>query len=124
VTDSQELTGRRRRTTTWGVVLAAGIALVGASVVPAAQATTPGPTATKALTWTACLPAGDDDPAEVAGSQCATLQVPVDWNHPDGPTFGSRSHAALQRTRRPESVHWCSAQAVRETRGWTGSRLA
>jgi pimeloyl-ACP methyl ester carboxylesterase len=88
VTDSQELTGRRRRTTTWGVVLAAGIALVGASVVPAAQATTRGPTATKALTWTACLPAGDDDPAEVAGSQCATLQVPVDWNHPDGPTFG------------------------------------
>lgn len=24
----------------------------------------------------------------VAGSKCATLQVPVDWNHPNGPTFG------------------------------------
>jgi hypothetical protein len=34
------------------------------------------------------LPACNDDPAVVAGSQCATLQVPVDWNHPDRPTFG------------------------------------
>jgi pimeloyl-ACP methyl ester carboxylesterase len=54
VTDSQEPTGRRRRTTTWGVVLAAGIAL-------------------EALTWSDCLPEGDDVPAEVAGSQCAHL---------------------------------------------------
>ncbi|MFI7066401.1 alpha/beta hydrolase [Kribbella sp. NPDC050124] len=40
------------------------------------------------LQWTDCKPEGNDKPEVVKGSQCATLQVPVDWRDPDGPTFG------------------------------------
>lgn len=40
------------------------------------------------LRWADCQPEGKDDPAEVKGSECATLQLPVDWRDPGGPTFG------------------------------------
>lgn len=40
------------------------------------------------LHWTDCEPEGKDDPAVVRGSECATLQLPVDWRNPGGPTFG------------------------------------
>jgi pimeloyl-ACP methyl ester carboxylesterase len=70
------------RTTAWGVVL--GFAAAGLTAVPA-PADVPKPAAVQ---WSDCKPEGQDDPADVKGSQCATLQVPVDWHHPDGPTFG------------------------------------
>lgn len=75
----------RRRTTAWAVVLS--ITLAGTAVVPAVAAPRPpGPT----LQWADCLPEPgdtDEDKELIKGSQCATLQVPVDWNDPSGPTF-------------------------------------
>ncbi|GAA2157343.1 alpha/beta hydrolase [Actinomadura napierensis] len=56
---------------------AAGIVLAGAAVPLSPQSAAA--TAT-AIDWKAC---GDDGKA-----QCATLRLPVDWAHPDGPTFG------------------------------------
>jgi pimeloyl-ACP methyl ester carboxylesterase len=64
---------------------AAGIVLAGAAVplappsANAAPAPAPAPAGT-GIDWKAC---GDDGKA-----QCATLRLPVDWAHPDGPTFG------------------------------------
>ncbi|WP_406050364.1 alpha/beta hydrolase [Kribbella sp. NBC_00889] len=82
------------RTTAWGVVL--GFAAAGLTAVPA-PADVPKPATVQ---WSDCKPEGKDDPAEVKGSQCATLQVPVDWHHPDGPTFGL---AIARRTARSPS---------------------
>jgi pimeloyl-ACP methyl ester carboxylesterase len=83
----------RLRTTAWGVVL--GVTLAGATVVPSLAASPQSPTqkalAAKALQWSDCLPEPGDTEEEtelIKGSQCATLQVPIDWNHPAGPTFG------------------------------------
>ncbi|MWA05595.1 alpha/beta fold hydrolase [Actinomadura sp. LD22] len=68
---------------------AAGILLAGAAVplsppsadaAPAASATPAGTGTGTGIDWKAC---GDDGKA-----QCATLRLPVDWAHPDGPTFG------------------------------------
>lgn len=77
------------RTTAWGVVLgltAAGIATLPA---PAAEGR---PTA---IQWSDCKPEGKDKAEDVKGSQCATLQLPVDWRDPEGPTF---SFAIARRT--------------------------
>jgi pimeloyl-ACP methyl ester carboxylesterase len=83
--DAQMSFGQRRlRTTTWGVVL--GVTLAGVSVVPAAATADVVPA--KGLHWSDCKPEGHDKPEEVKGSQCATLQVPVDWKNPSGGTFG------------------------------------
>jgi len=60
-----------------GLLLAASVALTGVTVPPATAAPPP-------LTWTDCPVDETDEPP----AQCATLQVPVDWNRPDGPTFG------------------------------------
>ena len=65
------------RLTVGGLILAASVALTGVTVPPAAAAPPP-------LTWTDCPVNETDAPP----AQCATLQVPVDWNRPDGPTFG------------------------------------
>ncbi|WP_344840703.1 alpha/beta hydrolase [Kribbella ginsengisoli] len=65
---------------TWGAI--AGVVFAGL-VAPPATAVQP-----KSLQWTDCEVKPKEDPKLVAGSECATLQVPVDWNHPDGPTFG------------------------------------
>lgn len=58
----------------------AGAVLLGVTTagLPTASATT------RQLQWTDC----DGDPAVVKGSECATLQLPVDWRNPSGPTFG------------------------------------
>ncbi|GAA1603200.1 MULTISPECIES: alpha/beta hydrolase [Kribbella] len=66
-----------RRTLVGAAVL--GMATVGLTTAASAE---------PRLQWTDCKPEGRDDPAEVKGSQCATLQVPVDWRNPGGPTFG------------------------------------
>ncbi|TDD28139.1 alpha/beta hydrolase [Kribbella turkmenica] len=72
-----------------GVVLS--VATAGLVALPV-SATAAGPQ----IRWSDCKPEGKDDPEVVKGSQCATLQVPVDWRNPDGPTFG------LAVARRPE----------------------
>ncbi|GAB3083107.1 alpha/beta hydrolase [Micromonospora schwarzwaldensis] len=51
------------------VLLAAAMVPVPVSAAPAA-----------ALDWRAC--------GTTPGAECATLTVPVDWSHPDGPTIG------------------------------------
>ena len=79
------LRARRLRTTTWGVVLSvalAGVATTTAAVPASATAET------KGLHWYDCAPEGDDKPEDVKGSECTTLQVPFDWDNPDGGTFG------------------------------------
>jgi pimeloyl-ACP methyl ester carboxylesterase len=65
-------------------------ALAGALVlgVAAAGLTTTASATSPRLQWSDCKPEGDDDPAVVKGSECATLQLPVDWRNPGGPTFG------------------------------------
>ena len=69
-----------QRAVTGAVLL--GVAAAGLTTLPtAATATTTG------VQWTDCKPEGKDDPAEVLGSQCATLRLPVDWRDPGGPTF-------------------------------------
>jgi pimeloyl-ACP methyl ester carboxylesterase len=70
------------RTTAWGVVL--GLTAAGVAVLPASAAE-PKPTGVQ---WSDCQPEGKDKPEVLAGSQCATLQLPIDWRDPDGPTFG------------------------------------
>jgi pimeloyl-ACP methyl ester carboxylesterase len=89
----------RRRATVWGVVLS--ITLAGTAVVPAVAAPEPpGPT----LQWSDCLPEPgdtDEDKELIKGSQCATLQVPVDWSDPSGPTFGL---ALARRTAKGQRV--------------------
>ncbi|MDX6265244.1 MAG: hypothetical protein QOH84_6932 [Kribbellaceae bacterium] len=65
---------------TWSAV--AGVVFAGLVALPATAAKP------DALHWTDCEVKPKEDPAVVAGSKCATLQVPVDWDHPNGPTFG------------------------------------
>lgn len=68
------------RTPAWGVVT--GLVFAGVVALPATAAQP------DALQWSDCEVKPKEDPALVAGSKCATLQVPVDWNDPNGPTFG------------------------------------
>jgi pimeloyl-ACP methyl ester carboxylesterase len=75
------LRARGLRTTAWGVVL--GLTLTGLTVVPASATTV-----TKGLHWYDCKAEGTEKPEDVKGSECATLQVPVDWENPRGGTFG------------------------------------
>jgi len=69
------------RTTAWGVVL--GLTAAGVATLPAPAAET----GSTVIQWSDCKPEGKDDPEAVKGSQCATLQLPIDWRDPDGPTF-------------------------------------
>jgi pimeloyl-ACP methyl ester carboxylesterase len=78
---------------TWGTV--AGVVFAGLTAVPATAVQS------KALQWTNCEVKPTEDPKLVAGSECATLQVPVDWDHPDGPTFGL---AVARRTAKDPSA--------------------
>ncbi|WP_350280545.1 alpha/beta fold hydrolase [Kribbella sp. HUAS MG21] len=66
-----------RRALSGAVLL--GVAAAGLTTLPATAAQ---------VQWTDCKPEGRDDPLVVKGSECATLQLPVDWRDPDGPTFG------------------------------------
>ncbi|TCC59480.1 alpha/beta hydrolase [Kribbella pittospori] len=70
-----------RRALAGGVAL--GVATAGLVTLPVSATTT-----RTQIQWSDCKPEGKDDPVVVQGSQCATLQLPVDWRHPDGPTFG------------------------------------
>ncbi|GHJ34779.1 alpha/beta hydrolase [Streptomyces sp. TS71-3] len=87
----------RRRGTVWSTAVAAGGALaavVGLATAPAvsaapgsapqvnALAESPPPAKASSLDWAPC------DDAAHPGAECATLSVPVDWAHPDGPRFG------------------------------------
>ncbi|MEU8703434.1 alpha/beta hydrolase [Streptomyces sp. NPDC048680] len=73
-------TGALRRTVVRSTaVLAALAAVTGFAAGPAVNAA---PVTAPALRWTPC--ADPDHP----GADCATLDVPVDWAHPDGPTLG------------------------------------
>ncbi|MFJ8826667.1 alpha/beta hydrolase [Streptomyces sp. NPDC102467] len=57
-----------------------GIATVaGLAIAPQAGAAT---VAAGAVRWAPCVS------ADTPGAECATLEVPVDWAHPDGATFG------------------------------------
>lgn len=56
-----------------------GTAAVGLAGVPPVAAA---PVPSEALRWAPC-----DAPA-TPGAECATLEVPVDWSRPQGPTFG------------------------------------
>ncbi|GAA0579023.1 alpha/beta fold hydrolase [Kribbella sandramycini] len=76
------------RTLAWTVALT--VAAASLTVLPASAA----------VQWRDCVAEGNDDPAVVQGSECATLQLPVDWRNPDGPTFGfeiARRTAKQQR---------------------------
>ncbi|MFC5261299.1 alpha/beta hydrolase [Kribbella qitaiheensis] len=81
---------RLRRAVAGGAVLATALAGVTFAPAPATATAVPETTA-QGLRWSDCLPeAGDteEDKELLKGSQCTTLQVPVDWNRPHGPTFG------------------------------------
>ena len=71
----------RQRALACGVAL--GVATAGLATLPVSATET-----MTQLQWSDCKPEGKDDPDVVKGSQCATLQVPVDWRNPNGPTFG------------------------------------
>lgn len=68
-----------RRTAARGTAMAVGVATAVVTGLAAAPAVHASPSATGALRWAPC-----DDPAK-PGAECATLSVPVDWAHPDGP---------------------------------------
>lgn len=81
-----------RRTIACAVALAASVPFAG---VPAAYAaSTPPLQNDHPLVWTDCE-RGDPD---AAGSECATLRVPVDWGRPDGPTFDLMLARRVART--------------------------
>ncbi|MFE5243921.1 MULTISPECIES: alpha/beta hydrolase [unclassified Streptomyces] len=68
-----------RRSAAQGTAMAVAAAMAVITGLAAAPAVHASPSATGALRWAPC-----DDPEE-PGAECATLSVPVDWAHPDGP---------------------------------------
>ncbi|TDD46988.1 alpha/beta hydrolase [Kribbella antibiotica] len=66
----------RLRSLAWGVVLT--VTASSLAVLPASAA----------VQWTDCKLEGNEKPEVIKGSECATLQLPVDWRSPNGPTFG------------------------------------
>ncbi|MEE6258439.1 alpha/beta hydrolase [Plantactinospora sonchi] len=79
------------RTTAWGTTLLAAVTVTGLLGFPGAgtAASRAVPTS-PSISWQPC--------AQDATAQCGTLAVPVDWDHPDGPTFD----LALARRTAPE----------------------
>ncbi|MEU3825563.1 alpha/beta hydrolase [Streptomyces sp. SID161] len=71
-----------RRIVARGTAMTVGAVTALTTCLAAAPAVHASPSATGALRWAPC---GDrQDP----GAECATLSVPVDWAHPDGPRLG------------------------------------
>ncbi|MEU0386609.1 alpha/beta hydrolase [Streptomyces chartreusis] len=68
-----------RRIAARGTAITVGAALAVITGLAAAPAVHASPSSAGALRWGPC-----DDPAQ-PGAECATLSVPVDWAHPDGP---------------------------------------
>ncbi len=77
-----------------GTVLASALLLTGAAPAVADAGWTPTP-----IVWTAC-PEDPDNPAPTDG-ECGTLQVPLDWNAPHGPSIS----LAVARHRATDSAH-------------------
>lgn len=99
--DGRARWSRRRvgRTASVGVVVLAGSLLVpwsaGASPEPAAGA---GPVGT--VKWAACPKAEPPYPDPSKRTRCGTVEVPVDWAKPDGPTM--KIAVARQKATDPE----------------------
>ncbi|MFF1815765.1 alpha/beta fold hydrolase [Kribbella sp. NPDC058245] len=79
----------RLRSLAWGVILT--VTASSLAVLPASAA----------VHWTDCKVEGKEDPLVVKGSECATLQLPVDWRDPNGPTLGL---AIARRTAKKDRV--------------------
>ncbi|MFB7918490.1 alpha/beta hydrolase [Streptomyces sp. NPDC056061] len=62
--------------------MVAGATIAAVAGFAAAPLVNAAPVTTGALRWAPC------DHPDRPGADCATLTVPVDWAHPDGPTFG------------------------------------
>jgi pimeloyl-ACP methyl ester carboxylesterase len=67
-----------------------GMRLLASTLALAMSAAGPAPGITDRLDWQAC-----------GTAECATLTLPVDWSHPDGPTFG----LAVARHRATDPAH-------------------
>ena len=65
------------------MALAASVTFAGVSAHAEPAPPTPSGQNNQPLVWTDC----QRDEPEAAGSECATLRVPVDWNRRHGPTF-------------------------------------
>ncbi|MEU9624690.1 alpha/beta hydrolase [Streptomyces sp. NPDC048155] len=79
-----------RRAAVRSTAMVAGTAIATVAGFATAPIVNAAPVAARALQWAPC-----DDP-DNPGAECATLTVPIDWAHPDGPTFGlsvARRHA-------------------------------
>ncbi|WP_184565052.1 alpha/beta hydrolase [Streptomyces paradoxus] len=70
-----------RRIAARGTAMAVGGVMAATAGLAAAPAVHVSPSATGSLRWAPC-----HEPAN-PGAECATLSVPVDWAHPDGPTL-------------------------------------
>ena len=103
-----EVQPTRRHRRSWSL----GVAAAGLTTLPAPRQQP----RTGTMQWSDCKPEGKDDPDAVKGSQCATLQVPVDWRNPDGPTFGL---AIARRTAKVPSER----VGVLRVRPWWSRRL-
>jgi hypothetical protein len=98
-----------RRIAARGTTMAVGAALAVTTGLAAAPAVHASSSATGTLRWEPC-----DDSAK-PGAECATLSVPVDWAHPDGPRLDlavARRQAADPGAR-VGSHDACDAQARR-----------
>lgn len=106
------------------VAALAALVILGGCGTAAAPSTSPGPTTAspsspttptatpspKALAWSPCPKLNDWD--EVEGWQCATLQVPLDYARPDGPTIGLEigRHPATDPSQRIGALVWLQSQ--------------
>lgn len=71
-----------RRTVIRGTAVIAGTAVAAVTALAAGPAVNAAPVTTRTLHWAPC------DAPDEPGAECGTLDVPVDWSDPDGPTFG------------------------------------
>ncbi|MEO3745920.1 alpha/beta fold hydrolase [Plantactinospora sp. B5E13] len=71
---------RTRRTVTgWSATLLASVVLATLTGSPGTAGAATAPRPTPGINWQPC--------AADATAQCGTLAVPIDWSHPNGPTF-------------------------------------
>ncbi|WP_239696387.1 MULTISPECIES: alpha/beta hydrolase [unclassified Streptomyces] len=73
-----------------GLTASAGVvALAGSLLVPSSAGASPGAgkAPVRSIQWSACPKAEPPFPAPSKRTRCGTLEVPVDWAKPDGPTM-------------------------------------
>src|SRR3712207_936641 len=75
-----------------GMLISQVLVVALTATATATAVTVPTSAGPPAIDWRPCAAS---DPA---GPECATLQVPVDWAHPDGETFG----LAVARRKAPD----------------------